>query len=50
MTSEGLVKAVRFYEQVRREDPPVETGAWKDAIDWVLKEACLVVNTGIKGG
>ena len=50
VTSEGLVKAVRFYEQVRREDPPVETGAWKDAIDWVLKEACLVVNTGIKGG
>lgn len=40
VTSEGLVKAVRFYEQVRREDPPVETGAWKDAIDWVLKEAC----------
>lgn len=50
VTSEGLVKAVRFYEQVRREDPPVETGAWKDAIDGVLKEACLVVNTGIKGG
>ncbi|EEV1956429.1 hypothetical protein WDK46_11405 [Escherichia coli] len=50
VSSEGLVKAVRFYEQVRRENPPVETGAWKDAIDWVLKEACLVVNTGIKGG
>ncbi|ENE0485971.1 ead/Ea22-like family protein [Escherichia coli] len=47
---EGLVKAVRFYEQVKRENPPVETGAWKDAVDWVLKEACLVVNTGIKGG
>ncbi|MGH5768430.1 ead/Ea22-like family protein [Escherichia coli] len=46
---EGLVKAVRFYEQVKRENPPVETGAWKDAIDWVLKEACQVVNTGIKG-
>ncbi|BED95530.1 hypothetical protein Ef18B226LT_16120 [Escherichia fergusonii] len=24
---EGLVKAVRFYEQVKRENPPVETGA-----------------------
>ncbi|ENA5010570.1 ead/Ea22-like family protein [Escherichia coli] len=46
---EGLVKAVRFYEQVKRENPPVETGAWKDAVDWVLKEACQVVNTGIKG-
>ncbi|EFE7174392.1 ead/Ea22-like family protein [Escherichia coli] len=46
---DGLVKAVRFYEQVKRENPPVETGAWKDAVDWVLKEACQVVNTGIKG-
>ncbi|WP_420703988.1 ead/Ea22-like family protein [Escherichia albertii] len=34
---EGLIKAVRFYEQVKRENPPVETGAWKDAVDWVLK-------------
>ncbi|EEQ7188092.1 hypothetical protein EP105_09460 [Shigella sonnei] len=40
---EGLVKAVRFYEQVKRENPPVETGAWKDAVDWVLEEACLAV-------
>lgn len=46
---EGLVKAVRFYEQVKRENPSVETGAWKDAVGWVLKEACQVVNTGIKG-
>ena len=46
---EGLVKAVRFYEQVKRENPPAETGAWKDAIYWMLKEACQVVNTGIKG-
>ncbi|EOY6269606.1 ead/Ea22-like family protein [Escherichia coli] len=46
---EGLVKAVRFYEQVKCENPPVETGAWKDAIDWVLKEACQAVNIGIKG-
>lgn len=46
---EGLIKAVRFYEQVKRENPPVETGAWKDAVDWVLKEACPAVNTGIKG-
>jgi hypothetical protein len=49
VTSEGLVKAVRFYEQVKRENPPVETGAWKDAVDWVLKEACQSVNIGIKG-
>ncbi|EFN2458071.1 hypothetical protein HHK34_002791 [Escherichia coli] len=40
---EGLVKAVRFYEQVKRENPPVETVAWKDAVDWVLEEACLAV-------
>ena len=46
---EGLVKAVRFYEQVKNENPAVETGAWKDAVDWVLKEACHVVNIGIKG-
>lgn len=49
VTSEGRVKAVRFYEQVKRENPPVETGAWKDAVDWVLKEACQSVNIGIKG-
>lgn len=49
VTSEGLVKAVRFYEQVKRENPPVETGAWRDAVDWVLKEACQAVNTDIKG-
>ncbi|EKS1144984.1 TPA: hypothetical protein ACM4L0_003038 [Escherichia coli] len=46
---EGLVKAVRFYEQVKNENPPVGTGAWKDAVDWVLEEACLAVITGIKG-
>ena len=46
---EGLIKAVRFYEQVKRENPPVETGAWKDAVDWVLREACQTVNIGIKG-
>lgn len=44
VTLEGLSKAVRFYEQVKRENPPVETGAWKDAIDWILKEAYDVVN------
>ncbi|EGM7793067.1 hypothetical protein C9Z70_16255 [Escherichia coli] len=43
---EGLVKAVRFYEQVKCENPPVETGAWKDAIDWVLKEACCAAILG----
>ncbi|EPY2753889.1 ead/Ea22-like family protein, partial [Escherichia coli] len=41
---EGLVKAMRFYEQVKNENPPAETGAWKDAVDWVLKEACQAVN------
>ncbi|GDH85582.1 TPA: hypothetical protein ACHGDM_005512 [Escherichia coli] len=46
---EGLVKAVCFYEQVKRENPPVETGAWKDAVDWVLKEACQTINIRIKG-
>lgn len=49
LTPEGLIKAVRFYEQVKSENPPVETGAWKDAVDWVLKEACQAVNIGIKG-
>ncbi|MBZ8699284.1 hypothetical protein H5S42_23465 [Escherichia coli] len=29
--------------QVKRENPPVETVAWKDAVDWVLEEACLAV-------
>ncbi|WP_250150553.1 hypothetical protein [Escherichia coli] len=43
---DGLVKAVRFYEQVKCENPPVETGAWKDAVDWVLKEACCAVILG----
>ncbi|HBA6844459.1 TPA: hypothetical protein J1275_004440 [Escherichia coli] len=43
---EGLVKAVRFYEQVKRENPPVETGAWKDAVDWVLKEVCCAAIMG----
>lgn len=37
---DGLIKAVEFYEQVKRENPPVETSSWKDAVDWVLKEAC----------
>ena len=38
---DALIKAVDFYEQVKRENPSVETGAWKDAVEWVLKEACL---------
>ncbi len=37
---DALIKAVDFYEQVKRENPSVETGAWKDAVEWVLKEAC----------
>ncbi|EFF0830004.1 TPA: hypothetical protein SLT37_004272 [Escherichia coli] len=36
-------------ELVKRENPPTETGAWKDAVDWVLREACQTVNIGIKG-
>lgn len=44
--SDGLVRAVRFYEQVKRENPPVETGAWKDAVDWVLREACCAAILG----
>ncbi|EEC7603121.1 TPA: ead/Ea22-like family protein [Escherichia coli] len=47
---EELIKAVRFYEQVKRENPSVETGAWKDAVDWVLKEACQAVSISNKGG
>lgn len=42
---DGLIRAVHFYEQVKRENPPVKTGAWKDAIDWVLKEARLAAST-----
>ncbi|WP_172692392.1 hypothetical protein [Klebsiella pneumoniae] len=40
---DALIKAVDFYEQVKRENPSVETGAWKDAVEWVLKEACLAL-------
>ena len=35
--SDGLVRAVRFYELVKRENQPVETGAWQDAVDWCSK-------------
>lgn len=37
---DGLKRAVTFYEQVKRENTPVETGVWKDAVNWVLEEAC----------
>ncbi|HAK1937641.1 TPA: hypothetical protein H1Q11_003584 [Salmonella enterica] len=37
---DGLKQAVEFYEQVNQENIPVETGAWKDAVNWVLEEAC----------
>lgn len=40
---EALIQAVAFYEQVKRENPPVETGAYKDAVEWVLREACRAV-------
>lgn len=33
-------QALREAEQVKRENPPVEAGVWKDAVEWVLKEAC----------
>jgi hypothetical protein len=36
---DGLLKAAAFYRQVERENPPVETGAWKDAVDWIIREA-----------
>ncbi|HGB1823116.1 TPA: DUF551 domain-containing protein [Salmonella enterica subsp. enterica serovar Bahrenfeld] len=37
---DGLKQAVEFYEQAKQENIPVETGAWKDAVNWVLEEAC----------
>ncbi|MGQ5881410.1 hypothetical protein ACUNHH_19685 [Serratia sp. IR-2025] len=37
---DGLKRAVTFYEQVKRENTHVETGVWKDAVNWVLEEAC----------
>ncbi|HGB4839040.1 TPA: hypothetical protein ACIVKX_003991 [Salmonella enterica subsp. enterica serovar Jangwani] len=37
---DGLKQAVKFYEQVKQENIPVETGVWKDAVNWVLEEAC----------
>ncbi|HIA1927477.1 TPA: hypothetical protein ACWPGT_000319 [Salmonella enterica] len=37
---DGLKQAVEFYEQVNQENISVETGAWKDAVNWVLEEAC----------
>lgn len=40
---DALIKAVDFYEQVKRENPSVETGARKDAVEWVLKEACWLL-------
>ncbi|EOL8991334.1 hypothetical protein ACM913_001529 [Cronobacter sakazakii] len=40
VVSDGLKRAVEFYEQVKRENAPAETGAWKDAVNWVLDEAC----------
>ncbi|HHF8305941.1 TPA: hypothetical protein ACPT7H_005308 [Klebsiella pneumoniae] len=40
---DALIQAVDFYKQVKRENPPVETGSYKDAVEWVLKEACRAV-------
>ncbi|HDW3554149.1 TPA: hypothetical protein RMN47_000330 [Escherichia coli] len=37
---DGLKRAVEFYEQVKRENTPTETGVWKDAVNWVIEEAC----------
>ncbi|MDM7033748.1 hypothetical protein [Klebsiella michiganensis] len=43
VATDALIKAVDFYKQVKRENPPVETGSYKDAVEWVLKEACRAV-------
>lgn len=43
---DGLKRAVTFYEQVKRENTPIETGAWKDAVNWVLEEACRAAMLG----
>ncbi|WP_228741392.1 hypothetical protein [Klebsiella pneumoniae] len=43
LVPDALIQAVAFYEQVKRENPPVETGAYKDAVEWVLREACRAV-------
>lgn len=45
----GLIEAVKFYEQVQRENPAIETGAWKDATDWVLKEAIRAAGGTVQG-
>ena len=34
-----LVNAVEFYHEVKAENPPTETGMWKDAYDWIKKAA-----------
>ena len=43
LVPDALIQAVASYEQVKRENPPVETGAYKDAVEWVLREACRAV-------
>ncbi|WP_435600896.1 hypothetical protein [Serratia marcescens] len=48
--SDGLKRAVTFYEQVKREKTPVETGAWKDAVNWVLEEACRSTMLALEQG
>ncbi|EES5229644.1 hypothetical protein [Escherichia coli] len=42
-------QVLREAEQVKRENQPVEAGAWKDAVEWVLQEGCQAVNIRIKG-
>ncbi|WP_215413001.1 hypothetical protein, partial [Escherichia coli] len=42
-------QVLREAEQVKRENQPVEAGAWKDAVEWVLQEDCQAVNIRIKG-
>lgn len=39
VTSEGLVKAVRFYEQVRRENPPGSGNQVSELTRWVKRLA-----------
>ena len=43
LVPDALIQAVALYEQVKRENPPVETGAYKEAVEWVLREACRAV-------
>lgn len=34
----GLKQAYQFYQKVKSSEGNVETGAWKDAEEWIFKE------------